>query len=45
MPRVGEWYRFNEDRRWRWERSELYNRWVDLRGDVRRMTHDLLDRR
>lgn len=45
INRVGDWYRFNGDRDWRWDRSELFNRWNDLRSDIRRTTRDLLDRR
>ena len=45
MGRVGEWYRFQGDREWRYERSELFGRWQDLRRDIRDTASDLLDRR
>jgi len=41
MGRVGDWYRFENDRAWQWERSELFNRWRDLRADLNTMTSNL----
>ncbi|HLK16217.1 MAG TPA: hypothetical protein VKT78_15535 [Fimbriimonadaceae bacterium] len=45
IGRVGEWYRFDDDRDWHWDRSELFNRWRDLRTDIREVTGDMLRRR
>jgi hypothetical protein len=45
IGRVGDWYRFEGEPRWRYERSELYSRWQDLRRDIQGMTGDMLDRR
>ncbi len=44
IDRVADWYRFPGDRGWRWERSELYNRWRDLRADINTMTRDITNR-
>jgi hypothetical protein len=38
MPRVAEWYSFGGDRRWRWDSSELSQRWSRLRGDIAGIT-------
>jgi hypothetical protein len=45
INRVGDWYSFSTDRDWRWDRSELFNRWRDLRADINGMTRDLESRR
>lgn len=45
IGRVGDWYRFQNDRAWRWDRSELFDRWRDLRADIDTMTRDTESRR
>jgi Ni/Co efflux regulator RcnB len=34
IGRTGDWYSYNNDRSWRYDRSDLFNRWRDTRSDI-----------
>ncbi|HWA82909.1 MAG TPA: hypothetical protein VG820_05730 [Fimbriimonadaceae bacterium] len=40
IGRVRDWYDYNRDRNWRYERSDLASRWRDLRSDINNLARN-----
>jgi len=41
VSRVSDWYSYNNDRNWRYERSDLSSRWRELRADLNELNRNV----